>query len=145
MPLGNTLSQSADYEIRPAVPSLEDFLRLRRITGLTVYSEEAARAGLAGTIAAITVSYRNKIVGMGRLVGDGGCVFVISDIAVDPHHQGQGLGKAIMQGLMSYVHRELKSKAYISIIADVPADNLYAQFGFERTAPASLGMSYRVE
>ena len=34
--------------------------------------------------------------------------------------------------------------AYVSLIADTPADQLYAQFGFVPTAPRSLGMAFRV-
>ncbi|WP_319533196.1 GNAT family N-acetyltransferase [uncultured Cohaesibacter sp.] len=135
----------SDYDILRQTPPLEDFLRLRRITGLTVYSEEAARKGLKGTVMAVMIRYGEDVVGMGRLVGDGGCVFVIADIAVDPAHQGQGLGKAIMAELMDYVNSELGSKAYVSLVADLPADKLYAQFGFEPVAPASIGMAYRVK
>ena len=134
----------SDYRIEKQTPPLEDFLRLRKITGLTVYSEEAAREGLKGTIAAATIYYGDQVVGIGRLVGDGGCVFVICDIAIDPAHQGKGLGKAIMASLMDYVRSELKSKAYVSLIADLPADKLYEQFGFKPTAPASIGMAFRV-
>lgn len=134
----------SDYRIEKQTPPLEDFLRLRKITGLTVYSEEAASEGLKGTIAAATIYYGDQVVGIGRLVGDGGCVFVICDIAIDPAHQGKGLGKAIMASLMDYVRSELKSKAYVSLIADLPADKLYEQFGFEPTAPASIGMAFRV-
>ena len=134
----------SDYRIEKQTPPLEDFLRMRKITGLTVYSEEAAREGLKGTIAAATIYYGDQVVGIGRLVGDGGCVFVICDIAIDPAHQGKGLGKAIMASLMDYVRSELKSKAYVSLIADLPADKLYEQFGFEPTAPTSIGMAFRV-
>nr|WP_319388021.1 GNAT family N-acetyltransferase [uncultured Cohaesibacter sp.] len=132
------------YRLETRTPPLTDFLRLREITGLTVYSEEAARAGLKGTVAAATIYHDDDVVGIGRLVGDGGCVFVICDIAVDPAHQGNGLGKAIMASLMDYVNRELKPKAYVTIIADIPANRLYEQFGFEETAPESVGMAYRV-
>ncbi len=132
------------YRLETRTPPLTDFLRLREITGLTVYSEEAARAGLKGTVAAATIYQGDDVVGIGRLVGDGGCVFVICDIAVDPAHQGNGLGKAIMASLMDYVNRELKPKAYVMIIADIPANRLYEQFGFEETAPESVGMAYRV-
>jgi ribosomal protein S18 acetylase RimI-like enzyme len=132
------------FRLETRTPPLADFLRLREITGLTVYSEEAAQTGLKGTVAAATIYHGDDVVGIGRLVGDGGCVFVICDIAVDPAHQGNGLGKAIMASLMDYVNRNLKSKAYVSIIADIPANRLYEQFGFEETAPESVGMAYRV-
>ena len=56
----------SDYRIEKQTPPLEDFLRLRKITGLTVYSEEAAREGLKGTIAAATIYYGDQVVGIGR-------------------------------------------------------------------------------
>ena len=33
---------------------------------------------------------------MGRVIGDGGLFFQVVDIAVEPAHQGRGLGKAIV-------------------------------------------------
>lgn len=58
---------------------------------------------------------------MGRLIGDGGC-FSGADIAVHRDHQGRGLGKMIMASIMDYVEIELPSSAYVSLIADVPAN-----------------------
>lgn len=63
---------------------------------------------------------------------------------VEPEHQGHGLGKAIMSALMDHVKTALPSSAYVSLIADVPANRLYEQFGFRETAPKSLGMAFRV-
>ncbi|MGE1080630.1 GNAT family N-acetyltransferase, partial [Bacillus subtilis] len=76
--------------------------------------------------------------------GDGGCFFQVVDIAVKPEHQGRGLGKAIMNALMEHVKSEFPASAYVSLIADVPANKLYEKFGFKETAPRSLGMAYRV-
>lgn len=88
--------------------------------------------------------YDGVAIGMGRLIGDGGCFFQVVDIAVHPEHQGRGLGKAIMEAIMTYVSQELPDSAYVSLIADVPANKLYEKFGFLETAPRSLGMAYRV-
>lgn len=132
------------YQIAHQVPSVEDYLRLRAAGGLSAFSSNAAKIGLKGTLFSAVVLYHGTIVGMGRLIGDGGCFFQITDIAVDPAHRGRGLGKAIMSALMSHVEAELPGTAYVSLIADVPANTLYEQFGFRETAPRSLGMAYRV-
>jgi ribosomal protein S18 acetylase RimI-like enzyme len=81
---------------------------------------------------------------MGRVIGDGGCFFQITDIAVLPEHQGRGLGKRIMATLMEHVQNSLPATAYVSLIADVPANKLYELYGFKETAPRSVGMSYVV-
>lgn len=78
--------------------------------------------------------------GMGRIIGDGGCFFQIVDIAVNPVYQGKGLGKLIMAKITSYLDEEAPKGAYVSLIADVPADRLYQKFGFDYTYPKSVGM-----
>lgn len=135
----------SEYQILQQVPSADDYIRLRQEGGLSAFSEEAARKGLKGTLFSAVVFHNEKAIGMGRIIGDGGCFFQIVDIVVSPAHQGKGLGKAIMTELMAYATTHLPKTAYLSLLADVPANKLYEQFGFRETAPTSLGMSFRVE
>lgn len=131
------------YEVVRRIPTIDEYLRLRSVAGLSPFSEEAAIKGLAGFVFAVVVQHKGVAVGMGRLIGDGGCFFQIVDIAVEPSHQSQGLGKRIMQEIMAYVTDHLPSDAYISLIADIPANRLYEKFGFRETAPRSVGMARR--
>jgi ribosomal protein S18 acetylase RimI-like enzyme len=133
------------YSVVKRIPSVEDYLHLRSVAGLTPFSREAAMKGLPNSVFAVQILHEGKAIGMGRLIGDGGCFFQVTDIAVHPDHQGRGLGKAIMAALMDYVGNELPASAYISLIADVPANRLYENFGFKETAPRSLGMAYRID
>lgn len=131
------------YRLVQEFPGVADYLRLRKITGLSQFSEEAATIAVAGTIFGVSVRRGDDVVGMGRIIGDGGCLFQVVDIAVDPECQGAGLGKQIVGALTEYIHTSIPDGAFVSLIADVPADRLYAQFGFEPTAPVSVGMSLR--
>ncbi|ASV83678.1 acetyltransferase family protein [Ochrobactrum quorumnocens] len=133
------------YSTFARTPSVEEYLHLRAVAGLSPFSKEAAIQGLKGTAFAVVIVHEDKAIGMGRLIGDGGCFFQVVDIAVDPQHQGRGLGKAIMDAIMQHVNAELPDSAYVSLIADVPANKLYEKFGFQETAPRSLGMAYRVK
>ena len=132
------------YLIETSVPEIETYHTLRVRTGLSPKSREAAEMGLAGTLFAVQVFCHGGPVGMGRLIGDGGCFFQIVDIAVLPEHQGKGLGRRIMAALMEHVESALPEGAYISLIADGPAKHLYAQFGFQPTAPQSIGMARKL-
>lgn len=132
------------YLIEKRTPDVNDYMRLRRTAGLTPFSRTAADIGLEGTVFAVVVVIDGQVVGMGRLIGDGGCFFQVTDIAVQPDHQGRGLGKAIMTAIMEYVNTTLPETAYVSLIADVPANTLYEQFGLKETAPRSVGVSYIV-
>jgi ribosomal protein S18 acetylase RimI-like enzyme len=129
------------YLVLRKTPPIDDYLRLRVAAGLSPRSREAAAAGLPNTIAGVVVERDGHIVGMGRVVGDGGLFFQIVDIAVDPAHQGLGLGKAIVAELIDALKRVAPAEAYVSLIADGEAHRLYAQYGFDLTAPASVGMA----
>lgn len=130
----------SDYSIISTHSSIEDYLRLRADTGLSTKAPEAARIGLRNTWFGVHVVHEGETIGMGRIIGDGGCFFQVVDIAVLPQHQGKGLGKRIMTALMERFEKDAPETAYISLIADGNAKDLYAQFGFKATAPASIGM-----
>jgi ribosomal protein S18 acetylase RimI-like enzyme len=130
----------SDYIAHPEIPSVDDYLRLRRNAGLTARSATAALAGLPHTVAGVVVRSGEDVIGMGRAIGDG-LFYQIVDIAVEPAHQGKGVGKTIMACLMEALQRQAPAEAYVSLIADGKASDLYAQYGFKPTAPASIGMA----
>ena len=137
-------SEILSIDVTDKPPSVVEYLRLRHAGGLSAFSPEAAEIGLKGTLFAVTLRQGDEAIGMGRVVGDGGCFLQIVDIVVVPRYQGKGLGKQIMSALTERAKSDLPETAFLSLLADVPADRLYAQFGFVETAPASLGMSYRI-
>ncbi|MEV0236267.1 GNAT family N-acetyltransferase [Nonomuraea sp. NPDC050786] len=132
---------SAGYDVRAEAPAVEVYRRLRTACGLNAKSVEAATAGLAGSWHAVTVYHGAEPVGMGRVIGDGGCHFQIVDMCVLPEHQGRGLGKQIMTALMAALAERAPATAYVSLIADGDARHLYEKYGFAETAPESVGMA----
>jgi GNAT superfamily N-acetyltransferase len=129
------------YRLEATVPSLEDYRRLRVETGLSPRAPEAAARGLAGSLFALQLVHEERVVGMARVIGDGGCFFQVVDVAVDPDHQGRGLGRALMAAVLEWLASHVPETGYVSLLADVPADALYAQFGFRPTAPETVGMA----
>ncbi|WEK05609.1 MAG: GNAT family N-acetyltransferase [Candidatus Devosia phytovorans] len=129
------------YSLVVGTPSVEDFLRLRKVSGLSEKTREAAERGLPNTWFAVTMQHDGQTVGMGRIIGDGGTAFQITDMAVEPAHQGKGLGKQIMAALVAHIHAEAPETAYISLVADGDAQHLYAKYGFEPVTPRSIGMA----
>ncbi|MFC9711426.1 GNAT family N-acetyltransferase [Paenibacillus sp. NPDC056933] len=124
-------------------PSAAEYLALRKIAGLSAMSKEGAEMGLPNSLFAVCLRKENEIVGMGRVIGDGGCFFQVVDIAVHPEYQGKGYGKLIMSEIMNYLRERVPARGLVSLLADVPADRLYAQFGFAYTRPKSEGMWWR--
>ncbi|GAA0336500.1 GNAT family N-acetyltransferase [Oceanobacillus sp. FSL W7-1281] len=129
------------YQVNHQTPAVEAFNELRVEAGLSNKEKAAIEIGLPNTLFAVSIYDGDTLIGMGRVVGDGGIVFHVVDIVVKPSYQGQGLGKVIMQEIMAYLDNHTYKGSYVSLIADIPADKLYEQFGFRHTAPNSAGMA----
>lgn len=130
----------AGLQCIPHPPSVAEYRQLRAVAGLSPKSLEAATLGLPNTVFGVSIRDGDQLLAMGRLVGDRGCFLQVVDIAVVPGRQGQGLGKAVMAALDAWLQANAVG-AYVSLIADGQANRLYAQFGFEETAPRSVGMA----
>ena len=130
------------YKVIEGVVSVDDFIRLRNVSGLTPRPRDAAEKGLPRSLFGVTITFGSETVGMGRVIGDGALNFEIVDIAVDPEHQRKGLGSLIMQSIMNYLESEAPTGAYITLMADVP--ELYEKFGFKLSRPKSEGM-YKIK
>ncbi|RTL35452.1 MAG: N-acetyltransferase [Burkholderiales bacterium] len=131
------------YTTLHAIPSAETYRRLRTGAGLSAKTAEAAARGLPNTLFAVQVLHEGEPIGMGRVIGDGGTAFQVVDIAVLPAHQGRGLGKRIMADIAGWLQAHVPETGYVSLLADVPADGLYAQHGFVHTAPRTVGMAWK--
>jgi ribosomal protein S18 acetylase RimI-like enzyme len=123
----------------------EVYRYLREKTGLSPKTHEAADKGLQNSIYSLLIKDCEEPIGMGRIIGDGGCHCQVVDICVLPDYQGKGIGKIIMEKIMNFIDTELPESCYISLIADGPANHLYAKFGFKEVMPKSRGMYYRVQ
>jgi GNAT superfamily N-acetyltransferase len=132
-----------NYTTVHGTPSVETYRHLRVASGLSPKSAEAAARGLPNTLFGVQVLHAGTPVGMGRVIGDGGTAFQVVDIAVLPEHQGRGLGRRIMEEIVGWLQANVPDGGYVSLLADVPADALYARFGFLPTAPRTVGMAWK--
>ncbi|MDT2865453.1 GNAT family N-acetyltransferase [Vagococcus carniphilus] len=131
-----TVNKNVFY-IESIPPKAEEYLILRKKAGLSSRQLIASQDGLKNSIYAISVreNETHRLIGMGRIIGDGGTVYQLVDIAVDPNYQGLKIGTQIMEHLMLFVNESINQQAYVNLIADIPADRLYEKFGFVKTEP----------
>lgn len=137
------MSLRSPYELRPGPPGVEDYLRLRRESGLTPRTTEQATLALPGSWRACHVTHGadGNVVGMGRVIGDGGWHFHIVDMAVLPAHQRQGIGDAVLTWLLAQIREAAPPQAFVSLMADPPGRRLYANHGFTEERERSIGMA----
>jgi ribosomal protein S18 acetylase RimI-like enzyme len=127
------------YRLVLSAPPVADYLRLRSESGLSPKTEEQARAALPGSWFAchVVAESGGEVVGMGRLLGDGGWYFHVVDMAVLPSHQRRGLGDAVLAALLDRIRSAAPAGAYVNLLADPPGRHLYERHGFTDTAPDS--------
>ena len=133
-----------DLNYTHEVPGVDEFIELRVVAGLSRNDRDAASRGLAGTCYSVCVRDGERLVAMGRVIGDGGCFFQVVDIAVHPDYQRRSIGFQVMERLMGQLRANAPKTAYVSLLADGGASRLYEKFGFALTAPASNGMALRL-
>jgi len=137
--------ETAQVELVERFPGAEDYCRLRAQAGMAPRTIEAAQRGLPNTLYGVSLLRDGEVVGMGRVIGDGACFFIVVDIAVTPALQGQGLGKRIVGALDDWLRANAPPSAVVSLVADGDAKHLYAKYGFVETTPHSVNMEYQVE
>ena len=133
-----------DIAVSYEIPDAQEYNNLRIISGLSPKDEVGSEVGLKNSIFIVTLRDSEKLIGMGRIIGDKGCFYHNVDIAVAPSYQGNGLGKRIMSEIDTYLKNNIPKNSYVSLIADIPADELYKKFGFEYSAPKSVGMMRKI-
>lgn len=126
-----------DVEVTYVPPTPSEYLALRQDGGLKVFSTGSAAQGLSCSLFCVALRSEGVLVGMGRVVGDGGCFCQVVDIVA----LGRGLGKIILSEISRFIRLHMPSDTYVNLLTDVPADGLYRQFGFEDTAPWTIGMA----
>lgn len=133
-----------DIQLIERFPEVDEYCRLRSEAGMSPKTRQAARKGLPNTLYGVSLRHGDEVVGMGRIIGDGGCFYSIVDLAVAPPYQGRGLGQRIMKALAEWLRANAEPSAYVTLVADGEARHLYAKYGFVETAPASVNMEYVV-
>ena len=119
---------------------IEVYQKMRIDCGLSAKTSEACAIGLNNSLYSLMIQEEGKVIGMGRVIGDGGCFCQVVDICVIPEKQGNGIGKIIMESILNFIKTKLPKSCYTSLIADGDASYLYEKFGFKDTFPESKGM-----
>ena len=110
------------------------YLCLYRSVGWDAPGLEQIEKALEGSLATFCACDGDMPVGMARLIGDGGMSFYIKDFAVLPDYQGQGVGRALMNAMESWIEKQLQPGWAVSLelISSKGRESFYAKFGFEQ-------------
>lgn len=121
----------------------EDFLRLKVATGFRDRPIELVEKALQNSLFDVTAVSGGKVIGMGRLVGDGAMYWYLQEIIVLPEYQNKGIGTAIVNKLLAYISDNTQPGGFTSVglTAAEGKEGFYERFGFSK----SLGMTKYIE
>lgn len=110
------------------LPNLAEYSALRSSVGWRIHPDEVVERSLSASVAGAVATQDGLAVGMGRAVGDD-LYRLIVDVVVDPVHQRQGVGRSIVECLISQL--SLPYQPIIGLVADPTAAAFYESCGLE--------------
>ena len=137
------------YEIKVKIeersPTLEEYNALRNAIGWWETEQMSTKRALSNSLYSVVVLEENKIVGIGRVIGDDGLYYYIQDLIVQPDYQGKGVGKELMGKLMNYIGKNATKGAFVGLMAAKGLEEFYKDFGFKLRSSDSPGMYKIIE
>ena len=120
---------------------IDTYMKLRAAVGWKVLKEEQAILALKNSIFTVTASIDGKVVGMGRMVGDGAVICYIQDLVVHPSYQRLGVGEALMNRLLDHAN-ELRmegTELMLCLMCAKGREGFYEKYGFIGRPTGNLG------
>lgn len=127
-------------EIVYNTPTAEEYVSLRMRSGMGNKNIQRSRVALNNSLFTVSIYENQKLIAFGRIVGDGGITYVVSDIMVDSDYQRKGLAEKIMNAIDDYFDKNTYEDSYICLIANHPADLLYKKHKFRYLDQNKCGM-----
>ena len=114
--------------------SAENCNKLRNSAGWPQMHNKQIEIGLSNSTFIVVAMDNDIIVGMARIISDGGYVYFIVDVIVLPEYQRKGIGKTMMKMIMDFIDRKLEDGHCIQIdlLAARGKEKFYEEFGFIR-------------
>ena len=127
----NAVLDPAGLSFRHDPPNPIDFIRLRVECGWGQIEASAAQEALSSSLIHITCYFKDELVGMGRVIGDGALNFYLQDIIVRPAFQGHCIGKTLVSMLLDETKKRAGKGATIGLMSARGKENFYSDFGFQ--------------
>ena len=125
-------------EFTDRIPEPDDYnsLRLRSGMSKTLHDPDRIVRALSNSAFICSVWEQGELIGFGRVIDDGGICYSVNDIMVDRRFQRQGIADRIMSRIDGYLDTHADEKSFVTLVARIPADHIYARHKFEYIDPA---------
>lgn len=127
-------------EIVERIPTVSEYQFLRASVGWHNHEATIVERSLQNSLYSVCAIERDRVVGFGRVVGDGYLYFYLQDVMVLPDYQGRGIGYKIAEKIHNYVLSIAQPGTFFGLMAAAGAASMYEKFGFQRRPDTMPGM-----
>lgn len=134
-----------DIAILKNVITIDEYLSIRKAVNWKQLSKEQAELALSNslfTVGAYESTCKTKrLVGMGRIVGDGAVICYVQDLIVLPEYQSKGIGSRILETLTGYVEsiKKTNTEMMFCLMCAKGREKFYKKHGFIERPTDDLG------
>ena len=108
---------------------------------------EQTNLAMKHTLFRVSVFDGDRIVAMARMIGDLGLDYYIKDVVVRPEYQHQGIGKLLIQELLSFIRQNgiHNTDIFVELCAVPDKIPFYERFGFSANEAQRLKQMVHVD
>lgn len=128
------------YKVKLEAPALDEFANLRTQVKWQNPNDEILKASIENSLFWVTVYDTDKLIGTGRVVGDGAMYFYIQDVIIAPSYQKQGIGHLVMTHIENYLASACSNGATVGLLSAHGKESFYIQYGYVKRDGDSLGL-----
>jgi ribosomal protein S18 acetylase RimI-like enzyme len=121
------------------LPTAQEYNWLRNLVGWRTYQEDVIEKALPNTLYCVCACCGEQLVGMARIIGDGGMVYYIQDVIVIPDYQRQGIGTQMMDAIMGYIRTHASQNTIVGLMSAKGKEAFYEKYGFTIRPTDKLG------
>ncbi len=121
-------------------PTYSEYKKLRGSVGWWETDEIATGTALQNSLFSAVAVEHDTVIGVGRVIGDGGLYFYVQDLIIHPEFQNKGFGKSLLKELMGYIMTTAKPGAFVGLMATKGLEKYYEPFGFKARDEDAPGM-----
>ncbi|QQM63540.1 GNAT family N-acetyltransferase [Pseudoalteromonas sp. LC2018020214] len=128
------------YKVELKAPTLDEFTNLRAQAKWQNPDDKTLKASIENSLFWVAVYDTDKLIGTGRIIGDGAMYFYIQDVIVAPSYQKQGIGHLVMTYIENYLNNTCSNGATIGLLSAHGKESFYRQYGYVKRDGDVLGL-----
>jgi GNAT superfamily N-acetyltransferase len=128
-----------NYQIIEKLPSPEEYLYLRQLVGWNLLERDVVEKALSASLYCVCAVVDRTVIGMARIIGDGGLAYYIQDVIVIPEYQRKGIGTQLMNKIMEYIRTNAYNNSVVGLMAAKGKEPFYTRYGFTIRSDNNLG------